>query len=209
MIKKIYKLTLKPASILLFIQLSFTHFITLFTVLTFYYYTSSQYGCEAIVPIILLIHKNNFKNFIMKKLFITVVLAIAVAAVSSAAPKKVSSAILANFHSQFKEASDVTWLVTNDYTKAAFTADNTSMEVYYNPGGDIIGTSKSIIFDELPANARKRFDKKFSGYEVKEVIRFEGFDEAAYYISGENEKETIIIKVTNENNLSVFKKTKK
>lgn len=145
----------------------------------------------------------------MKKLLITAVLAIAVAAGSFAAPKKVSSAILASFNLQFKEASDVTWLITNDYTKAGFTAGNTNMEVYYNSGGDIIGTSKSINIDELPINARKSFDKKFAGYEVKEVIRFEGFDEAAYYISCENEKAALIVKVNNENDVSLFKKTKK
>lgn len=145
----------------------------------------------------------------MKKLFITIVFAVAVAANTFAAPIKVSSAILANFNTKFSTASDVTWLITNDYTKAEFTADNTKMEVYYNPHGDIIATSKSITLDELPVGAKRTFAKKFEGYEVREAIKFEGFDEVAYYISGENEKETVILKVNDHNDVSLFKKTKK
>lgn len=145
----------------------------------------------------------------MKKLLITALLAIAVAAGVFAAPTKVSSSILVNFNAVFKEATDVSWLITNDYTKAGFTSDNTKMEVFYDYNGDIIGTSKSIPLDELPVNAKRPFAKLFAGYDVKEAIRFEGFDETSYYISGENEKESVILKVNDLNRVSVFKRTKK
>lgn len=145
----------------------------------------------------------------MRKLFITALLVIAVAAGVFAAPTKVSSSILVNFNAVFKEATDVSWLITNDYTKAGFTSDNTKMEVFYDYNGDIIGTSKSIPLDELPVNAKRPFAKLFAGYDVKEAIRFEGFDETSYYISGENEKESVILKVNDLNRVSVFKRTKK
>ena len=145
----------------------------------------------------------------MKKLFITALLAIAVAAGVFAAPAKVSSSILANFNAVFKNADNVSWLVTKDYTKVAFTSGNTKMEVFYNYKGDVIGTSKSICLDELPVNAKRPFAKLFAGYNVKEAIRFEGFDETSYYISGENEKESVILKVNDHKQVSVFKRTKK
>lgn len=145
----------------------------------------------------------------MKKLLATVLLAAAVTAGAFAAPAKVSSAILYNFKNEFKEASDVTWLISRDFTKAAFTADDTKMEAYYNSNGDIIATSKSIDLDEIPVNAKRSFAKKFVGYNVTEAIRFEGFDEAAYYISGENEKESVILKVDENNKVSVYTKKRK
>ncbi len=145
----------------------------------------------------------------MRKLFITALLVIAVAAGVFAAPTKVSSSILVNFNAVFKKATNVSWLITNDYTKAAFTLDNTKMEVFYNYDGDIIGTSKSIALDELPVNAKRPFAKLFAGYNVKEAIRFESFDETSYYISGENEKESVILKVNDLKRVSVFKRTKK
>ena len=145
----------------------------------------------------------------MKKLFITALLAISVAAGAFAAPTKVSSAILANFNAAFKKADNVLWVITNDYTKAAFTSDNKKMEVFYNYNGDIMGTSKSISLHELPVNSKRQFAKLFAGYNVKEAIRFEGFDETSYYISGENENESVILKVNDRNQVSVFKRTKK
>ncbi len=145
----------------------------------------------------------------MKKLFITALLAVALSAGAFAAPTKVNSAILANFNAEFKKADDVSWVITNEYTKAAFTTDNTKMEVFYNFNGDIVGTSKSITLDELPVSAKRRFAKRFAGYNVKEAIRFEGFDEKAYYISGENEKESVILKVNDHNQVSLFKRIKK
>jgi hypothetical protein len=62
---------------------------------------------------------------------------------------------------------------------------------------------------ELPVNSKRQFAKLFAGYNVKEAIRFEGFDETSYYISGENEKESVILKVNDRNQVSVFKRTKK
>ena len=144
----------------------------------------------------------------MNKLLVTILLATLTAG-AFAAPKKVNAAILYNFQNAFKEASDVTWLISRDFTKAAFTADNTKMEAYYNSNGDIIATSKSIDLDELPVNAKRSFAKKFEGYTVTEAIRFEGFDEAAYYISGENERESVILKVDENNKVSVYTKKRK
>lgn len=100
-------------------------------------------------------------------------------------------------------------MINNDYTKAAFTVDNTKMEVYYKNDGDLIATSKSITLEELPIGAKRAFAKRFEGYDVKEAIKFEGFDEVSYYISGENEKESVILKVNEQNLVSVFEKTKK
>jgi len=145
----------------------------------------------------------------MKTLFITALLTIAVVTGSFATPTKVNSAILANFNLNFRGASNVTWVVTNDYTKAAFTTANTKMEVYYNSHGDVIATSKGITLDELPVEAKRSFAKRFDGYNVIEAIKFEGFDEMSYYISGENDQESVILKVNDQNVVSVFDRRKK
>lgn len=145
----------------------------------------------------------------MKNLIITSLLAVMVFASASAAPKPVSSAILTNFHIAYKRASDICWSVTNDYTKAMFTEDNAKIEVYYTFNGDVIGTSKNIALDDLPLCAKRSFAKQFAGFTVKEAIRLDGFGEVAYYISGENDKEAVILKVNEDNQVSLFTKTKK
>lgn len=146
----------------------------------------------------------------MKKLFFAALLTVSLAASAFAADtKKVSSLVAGNFKVDFRNASDVTWTATDDFAKATFTLNQQKMEAFYDANGEIIGTSKSINLEELPVNAKRNFAKRFEGYTVKEAIRFEGTDDAAYYISAENEKESVILKVGDNNQISTYQKIKK
>ncbi len=145
----------------------------------------------------------------MKKLFLAALLAVAVSAGAFAkGPSKVSAVVVNNFKTDFKKASDVSWNTTADYTKATFTLDNERMEAFYNEKGEKVATSRAISLEELPVNAKRAFAKKFEGYTVKEAIELESNDETAYYISAQNEKESVILKVSNSG-LSTYQRTKK
>lgn len=143
----------------------------------------------------------------MKKLFISAVLATTVALSSFAAEgNKADFAAQSNFKSQFKNASDVQWTSGENYAKATFVLNSIRTEAFYNPGGELIGTSQGINLEELPVNAKRVFAKKYAGYTVKEAIRFEGAEESACYISAENEKGSVILKVEDSGFISTVKK---
>lgn len=152
------------------------------------------------------IFKNQIKNKKMKKLFISGLLAITVALSSFAAEgNKVNYAAESNFASQFKRVSDVQWNSGKNYTKATFVLNNVRTEALYTPAGEFIGTNQAITLEELPLKAKRAFAKKFDGYTVKEAIRFEGVQESAYYISAENEKNAVILKVEESGAMSTVK----
>ena len=143
----------------------------------------------------------------MKKLFISALLAVTVAVSSFAAEgNNVSYTVRNNFSSQFKKASDVQWTSGENYTKATFVLDNVRTEALYSAEGEFIGTNQAITLEELPVNAKRAFAKKYEGYTVKEAIRFEGSQESAYYISAENEKGSVILKVEDSGSISTVKK---
>ena len=143
----------------------------------------------------------------MKKLFISALLAITVAVSSFAAEgNNVSYTVRNNFSSQFKKASDVQWTSGENYTKATFVLDNVRTEALYSAEGEFIGTKQAITLEELPVNAKRAFAKKYEGYTVKEAIRFEGSQESAYYISAENEKGSVILKVEDSGSISTVRK---
>lgn len=146
----------------------------------------------------------------MKKLFITALLAasVAVSAFASDA-NKINSAAVNNFEVAFKHASDVSWTANKDYLKATFVLNNTRMEALYSPHGDFIGTTKGVTLEELPVNAKRTFAKKYAGYTVKEAIRFEGNEEGAYFISADNERESVVLKVSDNSTISIMKYSKK
>ncbi len=153
--------------------------------------------------------KKLYKTTIMKKLLFAALLVVSMGSSAFAGPKKVSTIAKNNFQSEYLQASNVIWSAEEDYSKATFTLNNVRMEAYYEPNGQLIGTSKAITLDQLGVSAKRSLAKKFGSYEIKEAIRFESADDSAYFISAENEKETVVIKVGDDNSLSVFKRSEK
>lgn len=145
----------------------------------------------------------------MKNFLTAALLFITVSSSAFTNPGAINSVILRNFENEFGSVSDVIWTERKEFIKAAFKLRDQSMEAIFSLDGDIIAICKSITLDDLPVNAKRNFARKFDGYTVTEAIRFEGADEGAYYISAENQKESVIVKVADTNYVTVFKKTKK
>ncbi len=142
----------------------------------------------------------------MKKVILFAVLAVLLVGNAFATGENnISSVVLNNFKVDFKNAKNVTWSSRTGYPKAAFVLDKREMEVFYKSDGSIFAISKKIDLDELPVDAKRTFARKYEGYTVKEAIKLEGLDEDAYYISAENEKESVILKVDQHEDLSLFK----
>ena len=146
----------------------------------------------------------------MKNLFLSALLTVAVATSAFATGENnISYFVLNNFNRDFKNATNVKWTSKTGLAEATFIMDNRKMDVFYNPDGSLYAVSKTINLDELPVSAKRTFAKRYAGYTVKEAIQYDGTDEQSYYLSTENEKETVIIKIDHSEHLSVFKKTKK
>jgi hypothetical protein len=144
----------------------------------------------------------------MKKLFATALIAISLITTAFATETKISYAVLSNFKTQFKNASDINWTITDAYTKATFVENQVKMEAFFSPAGELIGSSKGITLDQLSVKAKRNFAKKFGEYAVTEAIRFEGVDESAYFIAARSEKETVVVKVNDDNIVTVVKREK-
>lgn len=121
----------------------------------------------------------------------------------------ISYFILQSFKRDFKDVTNVTWTSKTGLAEASFILNNRKTEAFYNHNGTLFAVSQAIDLDELPVRAKRAFAKRYAGYTVNEAIQFEESDELSYYISAENEKETIIIKVDKDSQLSIFKKSKK
>jgi uncharacterized DUF497 family protein len=146
----------------------------------------------------------------MKKIFYAALLTISLTTTAFAKDaNKISARIMRTFNFEFAEAENVNWKATKTFVKASFELDGEKREVFYDLTGEMIGTSKSITLNELPVFAKRAFAKKYEGYTVNEAIRFEGADESAYYISAENDKESVVLKVAENRVLSVYKRDRK
>jgi len=146
----------------------------------------------------------------MKKLFLSLLIASTVIASAFAKDtKKVNALVASNFKADFSNASNINWTTNDQYIKASFVLNDEKMEAFYNERGEKIASSKTISIDDLPVKAKRSFAKNYGGYTVKETIEFEGIEDSGYYISAENEKESVVLKVNSIGGLSTFKTTKK
>ena len=133
----------------------------------------------------------------MKKIILTAILAVSIAATSFAAGKNTITNIVKNhFNAEFSNAEDVQWSATNSYAVATFLTDNKRMKAFYDFDGSLIGTSQGITIESLPSFAKRAYAKKYANYLVKEAIRFDDKNDTAYYISASNEKESVVVKIT-------------
>lgn len=146
----------------------------------------------------------------MKKSILAALLSLSLVTTAFATGEsKISYFILNSFNRDFKEATNVKWTSKTGLAEASFILNNRKTDVFYNSNGSLFAISKTIELDELPVSAKRAFAKKFEGYLVKEAIKYEESEERSYYISAENEKESVIIKVDQNEQLSIFKKSKK
>lgn len=142
----------------------------------------------------------------MKRLFLSAIMAATLISTSFAnETAKVNSRVSSSFKTQFAEATNVEWTAKQDFFKANFTEEGKSREAFYNNNGGLISTSTQIAIDDLSASTKRAFAKKYDGYVVKEAIKMESNDETAYYISVENDKQSLILKVL-DGTITTFKK---
>jgi hypothetical protein len=145
----------------------------------------------------------------MKKLLFTALIAVSFMSSAFAYPVNfVSNDIINSFQGSFPKATNVQWDVNAHFAKATFVTDHLNTEAYYSLNGEFIGTSHAVTIDNLPTWAKRRFAKKYGSYIVKEAIQFDGVEETAYFISAENENQTVIIKAV-DGVIGIFKKTSK
>lgn len=144
----------------------------------------------------------------MKKIFYSLVLALTVAtSVFASGDSKARSGVVSHFKVQFRKASDLLWTTKTDLAKTELMMNNRKTEVFYD-NGELVGSSTKITLNELPESVQEQVMEALLGYKVKEVVLFSGTDETAYYIAADNNKENIVLKLDENNNITATKSSK-
>ena len=125
----------------------------------------------------------------MKKIFVVVLLALLAAGNAFAADsKKIGSVESGSAKNELEQAFDIKY-------QNIFNEQNN-------------GKTEKRNENQLPVQAKRTFAKMFEVYKIKQTVRSTGTEEEVYYISAENEKESIIVKIDDTLDISIFKKSK-
>ena len=148
----------------------------------------------------------------MKKLFVTVAVALLVGLTSFAADiRKINQRVQAAFEKEFTTATNVSWeeLKNQDIYHVSFIYANEVMEAYYNGDGEMIALARHLSQERLPLLVAKSLKQNFGKYQFKSASEYMSVDATSYIITLENEKSTIVTRVYNNGAADVIKKTKK
>jgi hypothetical protein len=125
-------------------------------------------------------------------------------------PDKVTPVVKMAFENDFAKASAVKWAKTEDFYFASFLLNNVKVDAAYTETGELIGTSRIILANQMPLSISVALAEKYKGYQVDDAVTELTFASATrYYVTVSNEKQLLRLKCLNDGVIEVESKTKK
>jgi len=123
---------------------------------------------------------------------------------------KVSALVKAAFLKDFSSASSVSWEQSKGYYFATFTINQLEVNAAYSEAGELVATSRTIEFDQLPLSVSIALSKKYTGYILPKTameLSYEGV--TSYYVNIENDRQVLKLKCSSGGDIQVDRKLKK
>jgi len=112
------------------------------------------------------------------------------------------------FQDQFKGATDVKWQEGKETIKASFALNGFHVEAYFSYTGELIGTARNVIFNQLPLAVVKEIDTRYGSAAVYDIIEYNSDSETFYQMTVELPTKKLLVRVTSGGDISVVKKIK-
>jgi len=113
------------------------------------------------------------------------------------------------FQSEFKGAEAVKWTDETDYTSASFVLNNSHVIAYFDYSGELLGTARNILFDQLPLSVSTVVNQRYPTAIIYDVIEFTNSSGTFYKMLAETATHNYKLNVLSDGELSVESKTKK
>lgn len=147
----------------------------------------------------------------MKKIMITAVIFLTVGMTAAFANggDNIPSKVLASFQREFAQAQNVKWDVVQDYVRAAFNLSDFRVEAYFNNEGELMGTARNILFNQLPLSVIKQLNQRFGSVPVYEIIEYNTGSDTFYNMKVELTTKIFQLKANPSGEVFVEKKIRK
>jgi hypothetical protein len=115
--------------------------------------------------------------------------------------------VLHAFQSQFKDATNVKWQDRSEFAKVHFIFNGSQVEAYYELNGELIGTARTILFNQLPLAASKAVENRFPQSAFYDLTEYAKEGELFYVLTVEQESRKLTVKLSPSGELTVEKRT--
>ena len=132
----------------------------------------------------------------MKKLIIGIGLVLSLISFSAfaAGEEEVSPQVLRAFKAEFINAANVKWTRIDEIYAVDFTQNGFRVEAYFDDAGELLGTSRNIMFNELPLAVNVALCERFKDAPVYEIFEYTVGTETFYKMKVEVPGKTLIVR---------------
>src|SRR5215467_9915187 len=110
----------------------------------------------------------------MKKIIIGMNLVLSLISFSAfgSGEENVSPQVLRAFKTEFINAANVRWQKVEDIYAVDFTQNGFRVEAYFDDTGELLGTERNIMFNELPLAVNVALTERFKDAPVYEIFEY-------------------------------------
>lgn len=131
------------------------------------------------------------------------------ATVLAAEAPVVNEKVKAAFNKEFSAAELVQWSEQGDLLKATFLLGGNRTLAYFSADGDLQGTIRSILYNQLPLAVMTALDKKFPGMTPGEISEISNSNGTSYTLALDCHEKKYNVRVDVSGNITDVDKTKK
>jgi hypothetical protein len=146
----------------------------------------------------------------MKKFIIALAAVVTLISTTAFADRKEKiNPALTTFQNEFKGATDVKWEQRKESIRAAFVLNNFRVEAYFSYTGELLGTARNILFNQLPLAVIKEINKRYGSAPVYNITEYSIGTETFYNMTMDLPKKQLKLKATSSGDITVEGKIKK
>ena len=86
---------------------------------------------------------------------------------------EINPAAKSNFAADFPNTPAIKWERSAYFDEVVFSKDGKQYRGFYDPQGELVGTTTVVSFNDLPASAQKEIHKKYADYTIGKVIYYD------------------------------------
>jgi hypothetical protein len=114
---------------------------------------------------------------------------------------------IVNFNKTFPQAVITDYKSKGDLTEVNFVWNGLKLMAFYSAEGDLVATCRNIDFNNLPVAAQLSLKADYSNYTQRQAMEYDDAENGlSYYVSVVNEKKSLLLHITADGTISVFKK---
>jgi len=144
----------------------------------------------------------------MKKIIISLVMVLSVAASAFAGEENIDQHVTKAFEKEFSAAQNATWTITNNVYQVTFSYYDKMISAFYDKKGNLLGVSRYMLSTELPYYLQKELKEYYKDYWIVGLFEMSKERRTNYYVTLKNAEETVILSSTGQNGWEIYNQYK-